>query len=432
VALSRQWNDADVSERDTGLTQPPYGQQPGGPYPPNQQQPQYQQPGQPPYQYGPPSMAPQQGQQGFGWGPQFAPPGQGYPPQGGFPPGQGYPPGQGFQGPGFQPGWQQQMPPRKKSKAPLFAVLGIVGALVVGLWIFGVIKKNADNNYTQPTTTEPSYRSTPTVPTGEPTATGQPTTTEPTSTTTSEPSGAADLVTLAKNKLYTTGPMRTVNCKEPTVKPSTATNAARYWAEVKPCLERSWARQIALTGYQFRAPGMLFWAGTSVSNPCGASAVSVPFYCPSNHMMYMKVDNFVKAYNEYPGAEDKAYARMWYSRSIAHEYGHAMQSVTGILAASHRVRYELPDSDSRLRQTRRVELQANCLAGVFLGANKRSYPINGLMLQVWNKWVVTSGGKPEQSTHGSKASQAYFMGRSFVTANPASCNTFAASPRNVS
>ena len=394
-------------------------------------------------------MAPQQGQQGFGWGPQFAPPpGQGgppgYPPQGGFPPGQGYPPGQGFQGPGFQPGWQQQLPPRKKSKAPLFAVLGIVGALVVGLWIFGVIKKNADNNYTQPTTTEPSYRSTtgPTEspePTEEPTATGQPTTTEPTTTeptttATSQPtpSGPSDLDILAKNPLYKTGPMRTVNCKEPNVKPNTATNAAKYWASIKPCLERSWARQIALAGYRFRPPGMLYWSGTSVSNPCGGGVVNVPFYCSTNHMMYMKVDNFVKVYNEYPGAEDKAYARMWYSRSIAHEYGHAMQSVTGILEASYRVKYDLPDSESRLRQTRRMELQANCLAGVFLGANKRSYPVSGLMLQVWNKWVVTSGDKPEQGTHGSKASQAYFMGRSFVTANPASCNTFAASPRNVS
>jgi len=371
-------------------------------------------------------MAPQQGP-GFGWGPQFAPPpGPGGP--------QGYPPGPGGYPPG--PGWQQQLPPRKKSKAPLFAILGLVFVAVAGLWVFGVIKKNADNNYTRPSTTEPSNRAT--QPTTEPTGSTQPTevptTTEPTSTATSKPtqSGASDLNILAKNPLYKTGQMRSVGCKEPTVKPNTAANAARYWAAVKPCLERSWARQIALAGYKFRAPGMLYWSGVSVSNPCGAGAVNVPFYCSTNHMMYMKVDNFVKVYNQYPGAEDKAYARMWYSRSIAHEYGHAMQSVTGILEASYRVKYELPDSESRLRQTRRMELQANCLAGVFLGANKNSYPVNGLMLKVWNKWVVTSGDKPEQGTHGSKASQAFFMGRSFVTANPASCNTFAASPRNVS
>lgn len=420
-----------------GLTQPPYGQ------PPYQQQGQqpYQQQGQPPYQYGPPSVAPQQGQ-GLGWGPQFAPPPgpPGYPPAG-YPPG-GYPP-QGFQqGPGFQPGWQQQLPPRKKSKAPLFAVLGVVLFAVVGLWIFGVIKKNADNDYTQPTysvpTHQPTEQASPTEPTEQPTTeqptTGQPTTSEPTtSEPTSEPTPppAADLDIVAKNSLYKTGVMRTVNCKEPNIKPNTAANAAKYWARIKPCLDSSWARQVALAGYKFTAPTMLYWSGVSVSNPCGSGAVDVPFYCSTNHMMYMKVDNFVKNYNQYPDAESKAYARMWYSRSIAHEYGHAMQSVTGILKASYNLKYEMSDSADRMRQTRRMELQANCFAGVFLAANKRSYPVTGLMLQVWNKWVVTSGDKPEQGDHGSVASQGRFMGRSFVTGNPASCNTFAASPRNV-
>lgn len=384
-------------------------------------------------------MAPQQGQ-GLGWGPQFAPP----PPPG--PPGYPPPPGGFPPGPGFQPGWQQQLPPRKKkSKAPLFAILGVVLVGVVGLWIFGVIKKNADNDYTQPTSTQPTSRPTEgPVPTGEPTeepTTTEPTTTEPTTTepTTTEPTTSkptptqpSDLDIVAKNRIYKTGQMRTVSCKEPNLRPNTATNAAKYWAGIKPCLDRSWARQIALSGYKFRAPSMLYWAGSSVSNPCGAGIVNVPFYCSANHMMYMKVDNFVEAYNRYPDAVNRAYARMWYSRSIAHEYGHAMQSVTGILQASAEIRYEMDDSDDRRRQTRRMELQANCFAGVFLAANKRSYPINGTMLQVWTKYVVTSGDKPEEGDHGSVASQARFMGRSFTTANPASCNTFAASPRNVS
>ncbi|GAA0962282.1 hypothetical protein GCM10009554_79820 [Kribbella koreensis] len=453
-----------------GLTQPPYGQQPGGPYgqnpnqpPPNQpppyQQPGYQRPGQqpgqrpggqqpgypqpgyqqpgyqqggypqaqgqPPYQYAAPSVAPQQGQ-GLGWGPQFAPP----------PGPPGYPPG-----PGFQPGWQPQLPPRKKSKAPLFAILGVVLVGVVGLWIFGVIKKNADNHYTQPVYTAPTIRSTEapiptTAPTGK--ATGRPTATrptqaQPTKTATSQPPAQLsnqDIV--AKNRLYKTGQMRSVNCREPKIKPNTAANAAKYWAAIKPCLDRSWARQLALAGYKFKAPTMLYWAGTSVNSPCGNGPVAVPFFCSSNHMMYMKVDNFVKSYNEYPYADAKAYARMWYSRSIAHEYGHAMQSLTGILEASYDIQYQLTNYDDRMRQTRRMELQANCFAGVFLAANKRSYPINGLMLQVWNKWVVTSGDKPEQGDHGSPSSQAHFMGRSFVTANPASCNTFAASKKYVS
>ena len=354
-------------------------------------------------------MAPQQGP-GFGWGPNFGPPGPGGP--GG--------------GPGFQPGWQPQRP-RKKSKGPLIAILSLVGVVVVGLWAFSVIR-NVDNDYTPPVS---SGRYTP-----EPTTTSEPTdgpTSEPTTSTSTSPQGPSDSTVVAKNALYKVGQMRPVNCKESNVRPNTARNAAEYWARIKPCLDKSWAPLVAKAGYKFRAPQMLYWSGTSVSNPCSnGGAVNVPFYCSANHTMYMKVDVFVKAYNEYPDAESKAYARMWYSRSVAHEYGHSVQYMTGILQASSRIRYEQTDYDGQKRMTRRLELQANCFAGVFLAANKRSYPINGLMLYVWKKWVVTAGDKPEQGDHGSVASQARFMGRSFNTANPASCNTYAASPANVS
>jgi predicted metalloprotease len=348
-------------------------------------------------------MAPQQGP-GFGWGPTFGPP-----------------PGPG--GSGFQPGWQPQRP-RKKPKGPLIAILGIVGVVVVGAWMFGVIKKNADNVATPPVssgryTPEPVESPT-SAPTEQPTSTASPS------------QGKSDAEIAAKNALYAVGQMATVNCKEPSVRPTTARNAAAYWAAIKPCLDKSWAPLVAKAGYTFKAPTMMYWQGTSVNNPCGSGPVSVPFYCSANHVMYMKVDVFVKSYNEYPDAEAKAYARMWYSRSIAHEYGHSVQYMTGILQAASAMRYEQPDEAGQMRMTRRMELQANCFAGVFLAANKRSYPINGLMLSVWTKYVVTAGDKPEEGDHGSVASQARFMGKSFTTANPASCNTFAASAANVS
>ncbi len=358
---------------------------------------------QPPYQYGPPSLAPQQGPS-FGWGPG---------------------------GP----------PPKKPSKGPLFAILGFCLVGVIGLFVVGMMQKNADDNYTRPISTEPSNRATEPFPT-EPTGTeSEPTPTEPTETESTEPTSApttakppapSELDVVAKNKLYKTGRLATSNCKESSVRPTNSANAAKYWAQIKPCLDSAWARQVALSGYKFRRPNMTYWSGTSVSTPCSSGARSVPFYCSANHMMYMKVDVFVKVYNQYPDAESKAYARMWYTRSIAHEYGHAVQSMTGILEASHRLRYEATSYDEQILMTRRLELQANCFAGVFLAVNKTSYPINGLLLRTWNKWVVTAGDPPNKGDHGSAASNARFMGKSFVTGNPASCNTYSASRANVS
>lgn len=405
-----------------GLSQTPFGGPQGqnAPYPP------YQQPGPPqgppPQPYGPPpgqyggqpqyapvSVAPQQGQ-GFGWGPSFGPPGPG--------------------GPGFQPGWQPQQPPKKKSKGPAVLVLGLLAVAVAGVFIWSQVSKDADDDYTPPVssgryTPSPTTTSEPTEePTSEPTE-------QPTSTTTEGPEPKA-IDVVAKNRLYGAGQMAATGCREPRVRPTNQRNAAAYWAAIKPCLDRGWAPLVAKAGYRFVSPKMVYWAGTSYSNPCGSGPVAVPFYCPTNQTMYMKVDVFVKTYMEYPDAESKAYSRMWYTRSIAHEYGHHVQEITGILEAAHDLEYDASSYDERLRMNRRTELQANCFAGVFLAVNKRSYPINGLMLQVWNKWVVTAGDKPNEGTHGSKASQGRFMGQSFKTGNPASCNTFTASPNNVS
>ncbi|MFF0344159.1 neutral zinc metallopeptidase [Kribbella sp. NPDC004875] len=400
------------------MSQPPYG--PPGQNPPYPQYPQQgPPPGPPQYQQGPPQYQ-QQYQQG-------PPPGQYGPPQG--PPNYGPPaqgPGFGW-GPNFGPGGPQ--PPRKKSKAPLVVILSLIGVVIVGGWILGVVKKNADNTTTPPVsptryTPEPTTSASPTE---EPTE--EPTSTETTSTTPNKP---ADSTIVAKNALYKVGQMRSVGCREPSVRPTNARNAAAYWTAIKPCLDKSWSPLVAKAGYTFKAPTMTFWAGTNATGPCGSGPVNVPYFCSVNNNLYMKVDVFVKAYTEYSDAESKAYARMWYTRSVAHEYGHAVQNMTGILQASDNIRYELTSYEDRTRQTRRMELQANCFAGVFLAVNKRTYPISGEMLYVWNKWVVTAGDKPEEGDHGSVASQKRFMGTSFKTGNPASCNTFAVSPKYVS
>lgn len=380
------------------MSQPPYGppsqNQPYPPSPPQypQQPPQYaqQQPYYPPYQ--------QQGQ-GFGWGPTFGP------------------------GPGG-PGWP---PPRKKSKAPLIAILTIAVVGIVGVTLISLVKKAADD-VTTPPVTRTRYTPSPTAsPTDSPTE-------QPSSTSTSgSPNQASNETITAKNKLYTVGRMPGVNCKEPKVRPTTTKNAAAYWAALKPCIDKSWKPLVEKAGYTFDPPQMSYWSGTTVSNPCGGGAINVPFYCSANNMLYMKVDVFVKAYTEYPGDPiGQAYARMWYSRSLAHEFGHGVQNMTGILQAASKLRYEQQDYSGQMRMTRRMELQANCFAGVFLAANKASYPITGNLLYVWKKYVVTAGDKPEEGDHGSVASQGRFMGKSFNTGNPASCNTFAASAANVS
>jgi uncharacterized protein len=311
----------------------------------------------------------------------------------------------------------------------------VIGLFVVGIVVIGGIAWGMSTDDRTVTNPVPTYRPTPTVPTPTlPTVTTEPTLPTPTTPTTppaTKPEQSpADVVTA--NRIYSTGVQRSVDCREPRLKPSNAQNVTTYWTLVKQCLDKAWPRHVTTAGYQFRAPRTIYWAGTYVDSPCLGGTPSVPFYCSSNETLYMKVDNFVKSYNEYPDPQNRAYSRMWYSRSVAHEYGHHLQHLTGILEASHTLRYEARDRDAELELSRRTELQANCFAGVFLGANKRTYPIAGLELRIWNEYVVKSGDRPGRArTHGSRESNQRFMGFAFNSMNPGHCATFRAPSSSV-
>lgn len=317
-------------------------------------------------------------------------------------------------------------PPRRGNG--LIIALVVIGLFIVGIVVIGGIAWGMNRDDDTPVTTP--------VPTSRPTSmptVSLPTVSRPTSTPTqsnpSEPS-AADIV--QKNRIYGTGVQRTVNCREPRVQPSNGRNATTYWALVKQCLDRAWPRHVGQAGYQFRSPKTIYWAGSYVDSPCMGGTPSTPFYCSANETMYMKVDNFVKSYNEYRDPQNRAYSRIWYSRSVAHEFGHHLQHLTGILEAAHDLMYEAPNRDGRLEMSRRIELQANCFAGVFLGANKGSYPISGVELQMWNQYVVKAGDQPGRSrTHGSSQSNQRFMGYAFKTMNPGHCATFRAPSSSV-
>ena len=81
----------------------------------------------------------------------------------------------------------------------------------------------------------------------------------------------------------------------------------------------------------------------------------------------------------------------------------------------------------------RRELQASCLSGVYLGADKQYFPARGSWLQKW-RWTVRNRGDEwnPQRTHGNKSNHSRWSRAGFESANPASCNTFTAKAASVS
>ncbi|MGW7685646.1 neutral zinc metallopeptidase [Kribbella sp. NPDC054772] len=425
--------------------QPPNSQQPPQPW---QQGPGYggqPQPGRPP---GPPQ------------GPPFQGPGQPFQGQG-F---QGQPfHGQQFQGPQFQgqgqgrgPGQPQfgwgapqggQRPPKKKGRGAAIAVFTLLGVLVVGVVglkiLSNTLKHNGDPSYAEPTTTS-SYSPT-TEPTTGPSSSGpttKPTTTQSTtqaprptttrSTTTTKPTtnpGPSDSDLVLKNRLYKAGAMSPVGCKESKTRPSSAAGAKANYKNLVGCLNKSWAPLVAKAGGRFRAPNVLVFSG-SVETPCGTHYdTAPPFFCGTNDTIYMNLTEDVGNYNRYSQSYQKVWARMWMLHQFAHEYGHHVQNNMGILQAYARIRYERPTYAKELEDSRRLELQASCFSDIFIGSNKRTYPITGQSLFQW-RWLIANTIDKGRD-HGAPANHKYWAMRGWDARNPSACNTFASSSSKV-
>lgn len=409
---------------------------PTGPYP---------QPGTPGGHYPPPSgpaQQPYQGQQqnpyqtGFQGG--YRQPPQGYP-QAGFPP----------QNPGF--GWGPQFggpPPRKPNRTGLYVVLGLLGVAVVAVAVIGGLAARGGDDI--PVSDDPSpVVTSPTLPTPEPTQTDatpptsvsptttQPTTTQPTRTKPTPPPhkpkprkptpSDRDIVT--RDKFYATGSLPSVGCRLSGARPSNKAGIQAYYNTVFRCLNANWAPKIRRAGDTFRAPRVLLVAGP-VSGPCGGGFSSVSYYCGQNEVIYMRYDLDVKQYNKYPENYQKVFAKMWALFTVAHEYGHHVQQLSGIMTASWNRTYQFDSEYARLEESRRRELQASCLSAVFIGANRNALPMTGENKRQY-LWAVSHTIDPRRD-HGNPNNHWFWSKRGFFGRNPNLCNTFTSSGTLVS
>jgi predicted metalloprotease len=249
---------------------------------------------------------------------------------------------------------------------------------------------------------------------------------QPTVTVTVKP--VPDDVRVKKNKLYTVGRLPSVKCTEPTIKPNSQSAILRYYQALLPCLNNDWGPLVRKAGYPFRAPRLTLLSKQTSSDCTGETDTA--YYCPSDESINMDWQQDLKRYHQ-----DPLDARTWMMDTIAHEYGHHVQFLTNIGISSDSREGWAKTPAAKLEETRRLELQATCLGAAFLGANKTSLGFTGEKLDVWEFQTQHSGDEynPKKiRDHGSRKSQWAWAGPAFKSTNPASCNTYTASPARVS
>ncbi|MFG1947178.1 neutral zinc metallopeptidase [Nonomuraea sp. NPDC048826] len=116
---------------------------------------------------------------------------------------------------------------------------------------------------------------------------------------------------------------------------------------------------------------------------------------------------------------------------ISHEYGHHVQELTGIDRAYHRHPYR---NDKELNeQLRRLELQAECLSGVFMGSVWTSLDRTSADWDVLMRLTRASGDeKSEVRSHGKGRTIAAWLDKGRRAKDPRSCNTWTAPSSKVS
>ncbi len=193
-------------------------------------------------------------------------------------------------------------------------------------------------------------------------------------------------------------------------------------------LERFWAADFEKAGREF-APAPVVVFNDRVETGCGrASAQTGPFYCPVDRRIYIDPGFFDALATRFNAPGDFAQAYV-----LAHEYGHHIQTLTNVTQQVDAVSRENPDQRNALSV--RVELQADCLAGVWAhstferGLLERGDLEEGLTAaaSVGDDRIqaeATGQISPESFTHGTAEQRASWFRRGFDEGDASACDTF--------
>ena len=193
-------------------------------------------------------------------------------------------------------------------------------------------------------------------------------------------------------------------------------------------LQKFWAEDFQRAGREFeRTRLVLFRQGTDTG--CGpGSSQTGPFYCPVDRQIYVDLGFFRELAQRFQAPGDFAQAYV-----LAHEYGHHVQTLTGVTRDVDEASRE--NADQRNALSVRVELQADCLAGVWAhstferGLLEQGDLEEGLTAasSVGDDRIqqqVTGRISPETFTHGTAEQRAGWFRRGFDQGDATACDTF--------
>ena len=212
--------------------------------------------------------------------------------------------------------------------------------------------------------------------------------------------------------------------------------AGQFVSAVLGSTEAQWQKMFAQAGKEYEAPTLVMFSGATRA-ACGfAQSAMGPFYCPNDRKVYLDTSFFQDLERRFRAC-DAGSKSCQFSQAyvIAHEVGHHVQNLIGILPKVQRMQQSMDRTDSNSIQVR-VELQADCLAGVWAhhaqetwnfieagdveAALQTASAIGDDRLQRQSQGYVV----PDAFTHGSSAQRTRWFMTGLRSGKLDACDTF--------
>lgn len=207
---------------------------------------------------------------------------------------------------------------------------------------------------------------------------------------------------------------------------------AEFVSVVLADTEDVWNDLFRQMGQEYREPRLVLFTD-AVESACGYAQAAVgPFYCPSDQSVYIDLGFYrdLKLRHQAPGDFAQAYV-------IAHEVGHHVQKLLGLLDKVNNLRQRVSEVEANQLLVR-MELQADCMAGLWANHAHRERQVleEGDIEEALNAASAIGDDRlqrqsrgyvsPDSFTHGNSAQRVEWFTRGARTGELNQCDTFAA------
>ncbi len=218
----------------------------------------------------------------------------------------------------------------------------------------------------------------------------------------------------------------------PAARPAAENELADMVSVVLADTEDVWNAQFRAMNRAYQEPTLVLFTG-SVKSACGFAQAAVgPFYCPADQKVYIDLGFYQQLRDRFKAPGDFAQAYV-----IAHEVGHHVQNLLGISGKVHEMQGRLSQTEANQLSVR-LELQADCLAGVWANHANRArnileqgdleealtatHSIGDDNIQQQSRGYVV----PDSFTHGSSEQRMRWFQTGIQSGDLNQCNTFQA------